>query len=449
MPVFKATRPDTMLPVGWLYLGLGLILPIMIYNALLIWARFTDMGCLVLLGLFLLGGLGIAAWISIQLQLTSIWRSMPAFLLFILAPPTVATFLLFEWAADILPLLPQQEEGHRNALALIMGFYSGYPKPVQRIIKGRVKTLVKGSTLGGLGPGWLMTEPDNAVVLKGRTEIRRIVGPGGIFTQADEVPYEILDLRQQIRKMELQAITRDGIKVNLQVSIVFQIQPGHHTLHFGRPWPYTRDAAWRIVFAAEVNPKGRTPLDAHLSHPWSDIPLEVAQSIIQQTIINYTLDELYGAHDQTIPPRQAISEHTRARLAEQLEPKGFHIASCAIGIITPVDPAVTEQRIRTWKARWVRQLVTWQGAAQARRFEHFATIQNRARIDLLSRFIEATHAAIQQSEQNTAWNLVAYNLLENMERLAQEPEIQNYLPETALPALEELRRRVTQEEEHE
>ena len=443
VPVFMATRPATQLPIGLFLLGLGVLLPMLIYSALLVWVRLMDIGGLIILGVIGLSFLAFVTWIFVKQPGLSIWRMLPAFLFLILVPPTLATLLIFGWGMDLVPVSPQQENRHRNALALLLSFYSGQPRPMQRIIQGKTKVQVKGDPVDGLGPGWIMTEANNAVVLKGRSEIRRIVGPGGIFTQADEIVYEILDLRQQVRSTQLQAITRDGIQVRLQIAVVFQIQPGHHTLHFDHPWPYAREGVWHIVFAAEVNPEGRTPLDAHLSRPWSDIPLEVAHSILKQTIINYTLDELYGTLDQSSSPRQEIGMHTRAKLAAMLAPKGFHIVSCGIGTITPVDAAVTAQRIKTWQAHWIRQLMTWQGAAQAQRFEHFAAIQNRARVDLLSHFIEATHAGVQEDAPATTWNLVAYNLLENMEQLAREPEIQTFLPETALPALTELRQRVS------
>lgn len=448
MPIYTTMHLDTTLPVGLLLWGCSILLPLLAYSSLLTWARLMQIGSFILLILFIGGTLAGAGWIFFKLHLTDVWRTLPAFLFFIMTPPTVATLLLFSWSADLVPISSPQEDGRRKALALIMGFYSGVPKPMHRIINGKNKLFIPGHSVNGIGPGWVMTESDNAVVLKGNSKIQRIVGPGGIFTRMDEVPYEILDLRQQVRTTHIQAITRDGIKVRLQITLVFQIQPGHRPPHFGLPWPYAREGAWRIVLASEVNPEGRTPLDAHLSHPWSDIPLEMAQVVIRQTVIDYTLDKLYGTPNQTLSPRQKIGADTRTRLVDRLAPQGFHIVSCNIGKITPVDSTVTEQRIKAWKSRWIRQLMTWQGTVQARRFEHFASIQNRARVDLLSHFIEATHTAIQQSGENTGWNLVAYNLLENMERLAREPEIQNFLPETALPALTELRQQVKNQNEH-
>lgn len=368
-------------------------------------------------------------------------KYVPVFLLFVIPAPLLAAWLLYAWALKVIPTDVEEEAPLRKALTLLFGFFSGSPKPSALIHRGKVRPTIAGS-LDGVGTGWLLTEPENVAVLKGRSEIRRIVGPGVAFTHQGESVHSVLDLRPQLRTVTLQAITRDGIKVCVTVTLVFQIAAGRRTLYLMHPWPYARDAIWRAVLATEVNPAGRTPVDAHISRPWSDLPLEMVRHILPQILIEFPLDDLYEIAPEQLPPRQEIGARLQHRLAEQLEPLGFSIETCALGVIAPVEAEVTRQRIAAWQARWIGQLMAWQGAAQARRFAHFAAIRNQARMDLLSHLIEATNATLQQTGGDVQKNLVAYHLLESLEHIARDPEIQTFLPESAAPALSGLRERL-------
>jgi regulator of protease activity HflC (stomatin/prohibitin superfamily) len=279
-------------------------------------------------------------------------------------------------------------------------------------------------------------------VLKGRFAIRRIVGPGATFTREDESIHSILDLRPQLRSTSIQAITRDGIKVNVALTLVFQIDPGRRTIHLTHPWPHARDGVWRIAFAAEVNPDGHTPTEPHVSQPWHNLPLEVVRNVLPQIIIAYTLDELYGAASGAATQRQRIGARLQRKLARQLAPLGIQVDGCTLGLITPVEAEVTQQRIEAWKARWITQLMAWQGEAQALRFRNFAAIHSQAQVDLLVQVMQPTSTTPQPLGDDIERNLLAHHLLENLERIAREPEIQTFLPESAVPILTSLRERL-------
>ncbi|MBN2004127.1 MAG: SPFH domain-containing protein [Anaerolineae bacterium] len=386
--------------------------------------------------LIVLGG-GAAAWPP--------FGQLLLFLIFILSPFALGSWMLFDWVKDLVPLEQEEGQSRQDAMSLLAGILSGLPKPMWVIEKGKAKQRIRGSVHYGSGPGCVMTEPENAVVLKGQTAIRRVAGPGWVLTRADETIHSVIDLRQQLRTMEVKAITKDGINVKLAAAVIFRINPGRRSLRLRYAWPYARDDAWRVVFGAEVNPEGRTPLDAHHIRPWGDIPVEVAKNLLKQEMINHSLDDIYGLADHTVP-RLKVAEEVRRKLAERVGPMGFEINDMSISSIAPLAEEVVQQRIEAWKARWIHQLMEWQGAVQARRFERFAALQNRARADLLSHLIVATNAAVQDTDDDFSGNLAAYYLLENLERIARDPEVRAFLPESALPALVELRQRVSEDD---
>ncbi len=465
-PLFSAAWRGTPIPVALLLIDMSMGLSLLIFLGVLFWSKLFPPNKLFFWAILDVGFLA-AALVGISLAGTSVfWRDISsylthvfspavevrpatflpgrplAFLMFVLTAPTLTAALLMWWAPQLIPVTVKESDLRRQALNLLLGFFTGNPKPSAIIGKGKVRPCIAGS-LDGAGPGWLLTEPENVVVLKSPSDIRRIVGPGAAFTHKDESVHSILDLRPHLRTASIPAITRDGIKVDVKLTLVFQIDPGRRLLHPAYPWPYARDAAWRIVlFAAEVNPDGHTPQEAHLSQPWSNLPLAVAQNVLPQIVIAHTLDELYGASSGSDTQRQRIGARLQRRLTRQLAPLGIRLETCAIELITPVEAEVTRQRIEAWKARWIAQLMVWRGEAQARRFANFAAIHNQALLDLVHRVTQPTSTIPQQVDGGIEGNLLALNLLENLERIAREPEIQTFLPESAIPVLTNLQERL-------
>jgi len=441
-PTLRETWPNgTLVTIMLVFLGLWLPLVMMLIPFAVF--RIFPAGAMGLMAL------GAMVWVLVALGGgKAAWPPFGQFLLFLIfvtSPFALGSWMLLDWVKDLIPL-EEEEEGYsrRDAMALLAGILSGLPKPVWVIEKGKARQRVRGSTVYGTGPGCVMTEAENAVVLKGQTTIRRVVGPGWVLTRADETIHSVINLRPQLRALEVTAITKDGINIKFSASIVFRINPGRKSLRLRYPWPYARDDAWRVVFGAEVNPEGLTPLEAHHIRPWGDIPVEFARNLFKQEMINHSLDDLYGLPDHTVP-RVKIAGEVRRRLAERVGPMGFEINDVAISNIVPLADEVIQQRIEAWKARWIHQLMEWQGAVQARRFERFAALQNRARADLLSHLIVATNTAVQDTDDGFSSNLAAYYLLENLERIARDPEVRAFLPESALPALVELRQKVSED----
>ncbi len=115
--------------------------------------------------------------------------------------------------------------------------------------------------------------------------ITRVAGPGAILTQRGEVPFRVVDLRDQTRSVTVSAITRDGIEVRVPISSAFRIQRGSRQISLGTPWPYRaqRDVL-QALFAEEVDPSGRGPLDAHTAHPWEDPPIKLSAHKLEQAV---------------------------------------------------------------------------------------------------------------------------------------------------------------------
>jgi hypothetical protein len=386
-----------------------------------------------------------------------LWQFI-VFLAFVTIPPALAVVLVMWTAPSLIPTAPDQPRQVLQQLQHFTGFFTTFPKPSWAVEDGEIKTRIKGNPFLGVGPGWLMTEPENLAVIKGGTDIKRIVGPGVMFTKPTESPYQVIDLRNQIRLTRIDARTQDGIEVNLPISSLFRIDPGYKTITLEglknqEPWPYRNQRdIYQIVFYEEVDPTGKTPLEAHQVRPWDDIPLKAAINRVKQVLPEYSLEQLYSIVPETatvdpetgkiIPKtgdltRTTIAMAVRETVKAAVEPLGFQILGGGVGNkITPTNPDVVKQRVETWKASWISKVMDWETDAQIQNLKDFSRIRSDARVELLSQILEQTSMKLDATENASRY--VAHHLLENLLHMARNSQVRELLPETALPTLNQL-----------
>lgn len=407
------------------------------------------------------------------------------FLISVILPPIVAMTSVASLAPKMIPLSPEVENPTLCALSMFLSYFTSYPKKTWVIEDGQVQTRINGNQFMGAGPGWLLTEPENVVILKTGFKVTRIVGPGAVLTKGGEAPYKVIDLRNQIRTTRINAITRDGIEVQVPIGSLFRINRGNREVALGEPWPYHnyRDI-FEAVYAEEVDPSGLSPLDTHSAIPWEDMPLMIAKHKLEQAIAFYSLDQLYsGITDATaahtpgdpqaelfnthrrveaalgLPPaedlgdpltRTTIGKLVRRAVKQALEQQGFDIHGGGVGNkVIPANPQVTAQRVEAWKSRFIVKVMDWHASIQRKRFTALDEIQQDARQELLTSIINEVTESLDETAQEDRSNFVAYHLLDSLMRIAQRPDVGSMLPESAMPTLEQLYQRVLGDQERE
>ncbi|HOT93362.1 MAG TPA: SPFH domain-containing protein [Anaerolineae bacterium] len=433
-------------------LGFGIFIPLFIFLTLL-WiagafppfskAKFDALIAWVLWGACLL--IVLVTFVKLLASGLSV-RELPKiilFFVFVAAPLVLAIAWLLVGIAEIIPVPADEKHPWRERLQLFTGFFSTFPKPTWVVEDGAVKTNIQGHTFYGVGPGWIMTEPENVVILKGSSNLRRVVGPGVALTASTESPYQVFDLRNQIRVMRTTAMTRDGIEINLPISSLFRIHPGPRkidleSLKQQEPWPYrNQQTIFKLAFAQEVDPTGKTPLEMHQARPWDDLPVKVALNQLKQVVPEYSLEDIYSIDPKTKTlTRLAIATRVRQVVKETVEPLGFEILGGGVGNkVSPVNDEAVKQRVEAWKARWINKMLEWQASTEARRLEILTRVRSKARADVLSEVL----GKIQNlKDPEMTGDFVAYYLLENLIHMAQDTRVQKMLPESALPTLLQL-----------
>ncbi len=394
----------------------------------------------------------LVVWLMEQSHRAMVWDStLIPLLWFILVPPVFMLFLLYFLAPRLLPLPQGEQEKHRRQAAqLLTGFFTRFPKPAIVVREGKMQTRIKGNPFTGTGPGLIITEPENAVLLRGSSDIKRAVGPGVIFTGRGEVAFSVIDLQRQFRvTKEVEALTRDGILVKVPCSSIFQIRGPEQPLRLGHPWPYRKSAAITAFLAAEVNPQGKSPLEAHKARSWIDLPLQLAVHRLKQVIAKYSLDELFAIRGR-LPeklPRLAIARTVREFVKQEMAEIGINVVGGGVGNrIVPVDEEVLKQRIDSWKATQMRKIMVNKGKAEAEYLKQLEKVRGNALEELIDSLRQQSDM-LQAAGPDTSMLLITLRLLETLEGIARDPHIEPLLPESTKSVLATLRRRTLENPE--
>ncbi len=437
------------LPVSPLILLLqATFIPLLVFVLFLSWLRVFSNYVMIALALFsafiILGTLPF---------LFIAETSLPLVLLFFISlaiPPALMLLYLMLWAPMILPLPPELSKDRRKILAYVAGFFTRNPKSTWAIIDGKVETRIAGNPFQGTGPGLIVTEPDFAVAVKDSSSIRKVSGPGTLFAEANEQIHDVLDLLQQVRGTKVETLTRDGIRVHVPISSIFRIDAGQEEPTLGRPLPYKRNAALKILFSAEVNPSSKSPLEAHRLRPWEDLPLSIATYQVKQEVAKHDFDDLYGTHEEQIDsvPRGNIGKAVRAKVKEVMEPKGIKIEGGGVGnTIRPVDEEVVKQRVDSWKTHWIQQIMANIGEANVSRQKQLEKVRQEVRTEMLRSILHQSQL-LQASKEGSA-AILMLQLLETMEHIARDTNVESLLPESAMPSLRSMKIRIAGQVEKE
>ncbi|MCG2786370.1 MAG: hypothetical protein L6461_14850 [Anaerolineae bacterium] len=77
-----------------------------------------------------------------------------------------------------------------------------------------------------LRPGLVWTKSHHVVEVSGGTSLKRIDGPGIVFTGTLERAAQVFDLRLQLRTNELDVVSKDGVSFKARVFTAFRLDPG-------------------------------------------------------------------------------------------------------------------------------------------------------------------------------------------------------------------------------
>ncbi len=243
------------------------------------------------------------------------------------------------------------------------------------------------------GEGILFVDSTSAVLLA--TDIRptRVLGPGVHFMRKDEKIGAVVDLRIQMRRKDVEAQTRDGIWVKFKISARFRIDKTKLKLEeidleqVRWPAPYEWSPA-QVVLALG---QSRVGIEQGESLRWDDIVMNEAVKRAYTLIAEYTFDKLIEPHDPRLDPRESVRRRLEDDVKEALAGRGIAVLGIRLTQFVPRDKRVDVQRLRSWKADWIRRTKILESEGQARPYYNNLTKTRRAEVGAVRTDTENKH----------------------------------------------------------
>ncbi len=279
-------------------------------------------------------------------------------------------------------------------------------------------------TIPPFGTGIILSGCTHAVAVSSGVQFKGTRGPGLSFTGFAERPMRTLDLRPQLRAFTVQGLTKDGIQVRVLAFTPFQIDRGEQMPRLGAPFPYRRSAAFRAVHAQMMAVAGGPD---HPQHAWDELPQLCGTRILQDILARYNFDDLYRYDPGEEPPRVRIAREFRERLKQELEPFGIHLIGGGISNLLPVREEVLKERVRNWRAEWVRRILVQQAEGQRERLWRIEQARAEAQAHLILALGEQL-AELDRPDTPVTPQKIVDQFLKILEEMTQQPMMRRYLP---------------------
>lgn len=315
-------------------------------------------------------------------------------------------------------ILPTQDPKQRNQVfrsLLTFNLGTQYPYYViedwrNRSTLGQKKPepRVPGNPYGEefAGPGIILNRCDQAAVTSAGGKF--VIHPPGLtFTEKFQTMYTDVDLRVQHRVLNVEAETKDGIKVTVLGFLPHRIQSEQKVPELEQAYPYDEDTVKRVIANAIVEHDWKgTPegvADNIKTIPWNEQVKLKAAAIIKDIIANYTCNELHQPGD----PRVDIANQFSSRMKAAMEPFGIEMMGGGISNIFVPDK-VHDQRIKSWEAKWEEKIEVAVGKAEAEVEQELCQVEGEVRTELLQQLTEI----LMTVDQNRREGLIIQQLIE-------------------------------------
>jgi hypothetical protein len=311
------------------------------------------------------------------------------------------------------------------------------------------------------GPAKLIIYDGFAVYLERGGKFSRVVGSGIAFLERYETLRDIIDLRPQIKDIQISAWSKDGIKVNVHVHLECQIlsaldaessrrmdtsqEPGK------RVYPFNDQAVQAAVETASVRlDKDKQPE----KYDWvagvcGNIEGQIRMHVYGNTINDLLRGELdqqtfpnvgkqsFQETDNGKPSTQLLSIELRDLIQTRVNKDNERLGARLINLqVTKVDKSgiVDHQWIENWEAEWKSINTITAGETTAYRIR----IQEKAHAEAQKDMILAIAESLEKMDAEKMREPLLLSLSGMLENSLVDPYVRAALPKEAMETLEKL-----------
>jgi hypothetical protein len=341
---------------------------------------------------------------------------------------------LFWISRSLLPLDNNRRWGTAFRCLITFGLGTNYPYHV--LDNHELLERVPGNPYGQFfaGPGIVLTGAAQAPIIWEGPTFKKVAKPGLTFTERFETVYQPVDLRPQLRTSEIDAVTRDGIRVEVKVHVVARLDPKGHEPKLGESFPVDAESVYGAVW--------RRPVEDGQIRPWEELVSIGAEQLVRRLISQRRIDELCEVRSPARDPRSRVRQQLLSELRAMLAAHGIEICEAWFESLRPEDKGVIEQRLEAWKAEWERDILVADGKAQAAELMEM----ERARIEAQTDLIDGIRQAVERkpgADPDALAHLAALRFIDALEDMSYKPGVREAAPEGMAETIDHLRNSMT------
>ena len=189
-------------------------------------------------------------------------------------------------------------------LGYLLGSLVGIDGELKRVNNGQITTLRKKGFFASFStPMQVIIEHGNAVIFERFSKFTRVEPKGFVKTRSLEQIYTILDLKLKHKHQALTLYTKDGIPLQINIGIYFQIHPDGHKPLPSDMYPFSKQAAINAAYAVP---------------DWQEYTMEMSIASLRTIISSRYLYEIYDPLKQL--STETSTEQTEIKsLKDQLQ----------------------------------------------------------------------------------------------------------------------------------
>jgi len=305
--------------------------------------------------------------------------------LLLISFPLILTYYmaLYQLAMVTLPVNNPEDNLEKRKRFLILVSYTwgaqfplyvvgehAWKKPETRIPGSFTRSLPMGI------PGLIWVKPHQTVGITSGIQFKRVDGPGLVFMGKMERPFQVIDLRSQVRTSDIDVVSKEGINFKAIILIGFRMDPetwDRETYNKLRTMNSLLRGADKPSYTEGSFPFSNLRIQAALgttSTPeggdtiifWDQWVVNIIEDAARKVISQKTLDELWRpANDEKgANALDRIAAEIKSRAELTLRSAGILLfVARVVNFNFPTAKGqpdkITEQQITTWGSEWERK----------------------------------------------------------------------------------------------
>ncbi len=259
--------------------------------------------------------------------------------------------------------------------------------------------------------------------LNNGTQFARAAGPGFVRLRLGEAIAQAIDLRKHVRSQEVAINTRDGIPLETNVSVTFQIKQSDGADQEEQlEYPYHQSAIFQVSQASSIDAQNELL-------PWTEQLAPQAASYLVSELAQFTLNEL----SQEPNLLNGVQNRVRRQLRSNFDNMGIKIFNVGVAI-HDLPQEIIDQRMTNWRAPWQSQIQAQVASSNANRIRRIKQARANAQVEIIQNIMQNIDE-MRRNEDALLPQIITLRMIEALDEAISSQSLQARIPGQILAGL--------------